>query len=321
MRAANILEVQDLRTYFFTRRGVVKAIDGVTFNVKQNETLGLVGESGCGKSVTALSIMRTVDYPGRIVGGKILLNGESLLEKSSDEMVNVRGRLVSMVMQDPMTALNPVYTVEEQMVESFTKHQSLTRREARQRAIETLDTVGIPSPEDRILDYPHRFSGGMRQRIVIAIALSCSPLLLIADEPTTNLDVTVQAEILRLMRDLKAKSGMSILFITHHFGLVAEMCERVAVMYAGEIVEHADTLSLFNEPLHPYTIGLLSCIPERESQRSRLPTIAGTVPDLINVPAGCRFSPRCASATKRCFEERPPLIEARPNHFVACHPR
>jgi len=316
-----MLDIQDLTTHYVTLRGPVRAVDEVSFQVDKGEMMGLAGESGCGKSVTALSIMRTVDYPGRIVGGKILLNGENLLGKSSDEMVNIRGRLVSMVMQDPMTALDPVYTIEDQMVEGLTKHQGLTKREARHRAIQTLEAVGIPSPEDRILDYPHRFSGGMRQRIVIAIALSCNPLVLIADEPTTNLDVTVQAEILRLMRDLKAKSGMSILFITHHFGLVAEMCERVAVMYAGEIVEHADTASLFDEPLHPYTIGLLSCIPERESERSRLPTIAGTVPDLINVPVGCKFSPRCVSAAKRCFEERPPLIEARPGHFVTCYPR
>jgi oligopeptide/dipeptide ABC transporter ATP-binding protein len=312
-----LLEVDDLRTYFSTRTGVVKAVDGVSFGIRPKETLGLVGESGCGKSTVALSIMRLVDYPGRIVKGKIFLKGENLLEKTEEEMTKIRGKEIAMIMQDPMTALDPVFTVGDQTTEALTWHKKLARVEARQTALQLFAEVGIPSPGDRVNDYPHHFSGGMRQRVVIAIALSCAPCLLIADEPTTNLDVTIQAQILEYMKTLRMKFDTSILLVTHHLGIVAEMCDRVAVMYCGDLVECSDTSSLFRETRHPYTHGLLRCLPRREHKR--LPTIEGSVPDLISPPRGCKFHPRCPKAVPRCREEKPPLMETEPGVFLACH--
>lgn len=314
-----LLEVDNLKTCFFTRRGVARAVDGVSFGIRPKETLGLVGESGCGKSTVALSIMRLVDYPGRIVEGKIFLKGENLLEKTEDEMTKIRGKEIGVIMQDPMTALDPVFTVGDQTTEGLTWHKKLTKIEATQTALQLFAEVGIPSPGDRVNDYPHHFSGGMRQRVVIAIALSCAPSLLIADEPTTNLDVTIQAQILEYMKTLRMKFDTSILLVTHHLGIVAEMCDRVAVMYCGDLVECSDTASLFRETRHPYTYGLLRCLPRREHKR--LPTIQGSVADLITPPKGCKFHPRCSKAVARCREEKPLLMETEPGVFVACHLR
>ena len=319
-KGQSLLEVYDLKTYFFTRKGIVKAVDGVTFTVHEHETVGLVGESGSGKSVTAFSIMRLIDPPGRIVGGKIYFKGEELLSKPLKEMTKIRGRYISMVMQDPMTALNPVYTVGEQMVEVLTRHLRMRKSEAKRRAIEMLELVKIPSPETRFHEYPHQLSGGMRQRVVIAIALSCNPSLLIADEPTTNLDVTTQAEILNLLKELQEKIGMSTLFITHNFGVIAQLCERVIVMYAGEALEQADTVELLRNPLHPYTKALMECIPRRESRGKRLGSIPGMPPNPVNPPTGCKFHPRCPYAIKElCDRRKPKLVEVRSGHFVACH--
>jgi oligopeptide/dipeptide ABC transporter ATP-binding protein len=316
--AANILEIHGLKTYFFTHRGVVMAVDDINLEVKPGENFGLVGESGCGKSVTGLSILRMIDPPGRIMGGEILFEGENLLEKSESEMESIRGRRISMILQDPLTALNPMFTIGYQIAETLIQHFGLEAKAARDRAIDIMTRVGIPSAEERFSDYPHHFSGGMRQRIVIAAAIACSPSLLIADEPTTNLDVTIQAQILELLKELRTL-GMSTILIAHHLGLVREMCDRIAVMYAGQIVEIADISRLRGHMRHPYTIGLLKCIPQRGHMSSRLPTISGTVPDLIDIAEGCRFSNRCPQALRECAHNKPGLLEIEPGHFVACH--
>lgn len=315
-----ILDVQGLKTSFFLQRGIVKAVDGIDFTISKGRTLGLVGESGCGKSVTALSIMRLVPSPpGKIVAGAVNFEGRDLLKLSDNEIRNIRGASIAMIFQDPTAALNPVFTVGEQIAEAVQLHQGLSKEKAYDRATEMLSLVGIPSPKERIKDYPHQFSGGMRQRAMIAMALSCRPSLLIADEPTTNLDVTVQAQILELMRQLKDTFGSSILMITHDLGIVAEMCDDVAVMYAGDIVEYAESISLFYNTKHPYTLALLRCIPSRNRGVERLHSIEGTIPDLITPPQGCKFHPRCPRATEICRREKPKLLEVEKGHVVACH--
>jgi oligopeptide/dipeptide ABC transporter ATP-binding protein len=305
-----VLEVRDLVTAFHTDEGVVRAADGVSFAVRDGKTLGIVGESGCGKSVTSLSILRLIpDPPGRIEAGRILFGGVDLLSLPEAEMRAVRGNRIAMIFQEPMSSLNPVYTVGEQIMEAILLHKKGSKKEARGRAIEMLRLVGIPAPEERIDAYPHELSGGMRQRVMIAMALSCDPELLIADEPTTALDVTIQAQILDLLRRLKDELGMSIVFITHDLGVVAEFVDEVVVMYAGKVVERASTEALFADPLHPYTRGLLASVPGflGNEDRERLPTIPGVVPDLRALPAGCRFRERCALAEEGCATSEPPL--------------
>jgi len=315
-----LLDVRGLKTCFFLERGTVKAVDGIDFTIHKGRTLGLVGESGCGKSVTALSIMRLVPSPpGKIVEGEVNFGGRDLLKLDYDEIRKIRGASIAMIFQDPTAALNPVFTVGEQIAEAIQLHQGLSKKEAYDRAAEMLGLVGIPSAKERVHDYPHQFSGGMRQRVMIAMALSCRPSLLIADEPTTNLDVTIQAQILELMKQLKETFGSSILFITHDFGIVAEMCDDVAVMYAGDIVEYADSISLFCNPKHPYTLGLLRCIPSRNRGVERLSSIRGTIPDLISTPKGCKFHPRCPRAKEPCRLEKPELLEVEKGHTVACN--
>jgi oligopeptide/dipeptide ABC transporter ATP-binding protein len=314
-----LLEVRDLRTWFHTEEGVGRAVDGISFAVDRGETLGLVGESGCGKSVCALSVMRLVPRPpGRIESGQVLLDGRDLLTLAEDEMCAVRGNEIAMVFQEPMTSLNPVLTCGYQIAEAVLLHQRVTGREARQRAEEMLRLVGIPAPEQRLDEYPHQLSGGMRQRVMIAMALSCHPGLLIADEPTTALDVTIQAQILDLLRRLQEELGMAILLITHDLGVVAETADRVAVMYAGRIVEYADTEGLFARPRHPYTQGLLQSVPRLDQQRERLEIIPGMVPDAREFPPGCRFAPRCPLAEERCRRQEPALEEQGKDHQVAC---
>lgn len=318
--ANRVLEVKDLQTHFFTDEGVVPSVDGVSFYINQEETLGIVGESGSGKSVTSLSIMRLVpNPPGRIVGGEMLFNGESLLTKTPDQMRSIRGNDMAMIFQEPMSSLNPVYTVGDQIAESVVLHQKVTKREAFNRAVEMLRLVGIPAPERRAREYPHQLSGGMRQRIMIAMALACDPKLLIADEPTTALDVTIQAQILELMKKLKSEFHAAIMLITHDLGVVAEMCDRVAVMYAGKIVEEGTTLDLFREPLHPYTEGLLASIPRiDEGRQEKLHVIEGTVPNLLHLPHGCSFAPRCPKAMDVCRREAPTLLEVGDGRKVSC---
>ena len=323
-----LLEVEGLTTHFFTRDGVVRAVDGVSFSVKRGEVLAIVGESGCGKSVTSLSIMRLVaSPPGRIVGGHVLFEGRDLLRLSEPEMRKVRGDAISMIFQEPMTSLNPVLTIGYQIAEALVVHRGLARERATQRAIELLGQVRIPEPQRRAGQYPHQLSGGMRQRVMIAMALACEPRLLMADEPTTALDVTIQAQILDLMRELKRKSGAAIVLITHDLGVVAEMAERVVVMYAGRKVEEAPVGPLFARPLHPYTRGLLESIPKLRaagvipaggSGRGRLAEIAGTVPSLVEPIVGCAFAPRCGYATTRCRSEYPPLEQKASAHLAAC---
>ena len=316
---APLLEVRDLRTSFYTEEGVGRAVDGVSFVLDRGETLGLVGESGCGKSVTALSVMRLVaDPPGRVEGGQVFLEGRDLLALSEEDMCQVRGDDVAMIFQEPMTSLNPVLTCGYQIMEAVSLHQGVSRQEARQRAVEMLKLVGIPAPEERVDEYPHQLSGGMRQRVMIAMALSCNPHLLIADEPTTALDVTIQAQILELLDDLQREFHMAVLLITHDMGVIAEAADRVAVMYAGKIVELAVSKQLFSRPLHPYTRGLLESIPRLEGGRERLEIIPGMVPDARAFPAGCRFAPRCPWVQVRCREELPVLNEVREGHWVAC---
>ncbi|MCO5176665.1 MAG: ABC transporter ATP-binding protein [Thermomicrobiales bacterium] len=321
--AKNVLEVNDLKTQFFTRAGVVYAVDGVSFHVGEGETLGIVGESGCGKSVTATSIMRLIPSPpGKIVNGEILLSDESgttdLLTLSESEMRHVRGHRVAMIFQDPMTSLNPVLTIGDQITEPLILHLGLSKREAEERAIDLLKRVGIPAAEDRINAYPHQFSGGMRQRVMIAIALSCNPRVLIADEPTTALDVTIQAQILELMMHLNHEFGTAIIMITHDLGVVAEICERVVVMYAGQIVETGDAKDLFNNPQHPYTIGLLNSVPQiGERVKDALTPIPGLPPDLLAPPVGCRFRPRCRFRQEKC-ETSPPLADVAPGQRARC---
>jgi oligopeptide transport system ATP-binding protein len=320
---APVLEVRNLKTYFFTRNGVVSAVDDVSFEVGAGETLGIVGESGCGKSVTSLSIMRLIPSPpGKIVGGQILLRiGDSeqdLVTLDDAGLRKVRGNHIAMIFQDPMTSLNPVYTVGNQLCEPLMLHLGLSRKEAEDRAIDLLKRVGIPGAEDRYHAYPHQFSGGMRQRVMIAMALACNPKVLIADEPTTALDVTIQAQILDLMAGLNRDFGTAIILITHDLGVVAEVCQRVVVMYAGKVVEAASAHELFNHPQHPYTIGLLSSIPKLgDSVKEKLVPIGGLPPDLLNPPKGCRFAPRCSRRQAKCAEP-PPLATVGLRHQAAC---
>ena len=317
-----LLEVKGLKTYFYTEDGVVRAVDGVDFEVYPGEVLGIVGESGCGKSVTSLSIMRLISKPGRVDAGEILLDGENLLNLSEEEMTKVRGNRISMIFQQPQTALNPVFKVGDQLSEVLSVHQDLGREAGQKRAVELLKMVGVPDPERRVEAYPHELSGGMAQRVMIAMALACIPELLIADEPTTALDVTIQAQILDLMRSMRREMGTSVILITHDLGVVAEMAERVAVMYAGEIVEQTDVNSLFDEPLHPYTQGLIGSIPILGEIKDKLDVIPGSVPNLVNLPPGCRFAPRCQSRIKYalniCTEVKPELQETKPGHSVCC---
>ncbi|WGF88041.1 ABC transporter ATP-binding protein [Marinivivus vitaminiproducens] len=319
MTAAPLLEVQDLRTHFQTEQGLFRAVDGVSFSVAPGRTLGVVGESGCGKSVTSLSIMRLLAEPPAIrAGGRVLFEGEDLLTTSSSAMRRIRGNRIAMIFQEPMTSLNPVYTIGDQLTEGLRRHTGIGRKDARAKAIAMLDLVRIPAPERRIDEYPHNLSGGMRQRAMIAMALICEPALLIADEPTTALDVTIQAQILEILRDLRARTGTAIILITHDLGVIAEMADDVVVMYAGKVVERADIGSLFADPQHPYTIGLLGSIPRLEGDADRLSTIEGSVPPPFALPAGCRFSPRCPLATDQCRQEEPPLRAFGATHDVAC---
>jgi peptide/nickel transport system ATP-binding protein len=313
-----ILQVKDLKTYFFTENGIVKAVDGVDFEVNQGETLGLVGESGCGKSVTAFSTMRLLDYPGKIVGGQVFFKGEDLLKKSEKQMRQIRGKDISLIFQEPMTSLNPVLTIGFQITEALEVHFKMEKKKSRKRAIELLEKVGIPIPEQRIDEYPHQLSGGMRQRAMIAMALACDPALLIADEPTTSLDVTIQAQILELMKSLLEQYNSSMIMITHDLGVIAEVADRIAVMYAGKIVEYATTRSIFYSPLHPYTFGLLTSIPRLDMEIEKLESIPGVVPDPLHFPEGCKFHPRCTFATEKCRKEEPPLVEIEKNHSVRC---
>ena len=322
---APLLAVDDLRTHFFTRRGVVKAVDGVSFAVAAGETLAIVGESGCGKSVTALSLMRLVpDPPGRIVGGTVKLGEVDLLALDEEAMRDVRGKDVAMIFQEPMTSLNPVMRIGDQITEAVRLHQAMTRKQAWEKAVEMLRLVRIPDPARRAQDYPHQLSGGMRQRVMIAMAVSCNPKLLIADEPTTALDVTIQAQILDLMRELQETLGTAIVLITHDMGIVAENADRVVVMYAGRKVEEASAKDLFECPGHPYTKGLLGSIPNVEvaahtrTRRARLNEIKGMVPSLSNLPKGCTYAPRCGLASEECRASYPPLSQYRPGHWVAC---
>lgn len=315
-----LLDVRELETKFFLRKGALTAVNRVSFRLHRLETLGIVGETGCGKSVMAMSIMRLVpNPPGRITHGEVLYNGEDLLQKSEREMRAFRGRKISMIFQEPMVALNPAYTVGEQVAECFMIHEGLQKREAYGRAGEMLRKVGIPSATERLRSYPHEFSGGMRQRVMIAMALACNPDILIADEPTTALDVTIQAQILDLLRDLLEGSGKALMFITHDLGVAAVLCDRIAVMYAGSIVELADRNSLFERPLHPYTQGLLRALPRRGARRKLLDPIPGVVCNLMDPPSGCRFHPRCEHVMETCARERPALRRTEGDRWVACH--
>ncbi len=314
-----LLNVRGLKTYFYTEDGVVSAVDDICFSMGKGETLGVVGESGCGKSVTALSIMRLVpDPPGRIVGGEVIFEGEDLVKKTEAEMRLIRGNQISMIFQEPMTSLNPVFTIGEQIMESIILHQKVNRTRARRNAIDMLRMVGIPSPERRVDEYPYQMSGGMRQRVMIAMALSCNPKLLIADEPTTALDVTIQAQILDLIKKLKEDLEMAMMLITHDLGVVAEVANKVLVMYAGKIVEGADTQSIVRDPHHPYTIGLLGSMPGLDEDKDRLAVIEGGVPNPFALPKGCRFHPRCAYAEEICTEQEPDLVEVEPGHLMSC---
>jgi peptide/nickel transport system ATP-binding protein len=314
----NLLEVRGLKTQFATDRGLFRAVDGVSFSVPRGRTVGLVGESGCGKSVTSLSVMGLVSPPGKIEADAITFGGTNVLALPADERRRLRGGKMSMIFQEPMTSLNPVHTVGQQIVEAIVAHTTMSPRAAKSRAIEMLELVKIPSPARRIDDFPHNMSGGMRQRVMIAMALSCEPALLIADEPTTALDVTIQAQILDLLGNLQSRLGMAILIITHDLGVIAEMADQVLVMYAGKIVESAGVADLFADPQHPYTIGLLGSIPRLDVERERLATIEGTVPGADKQPKGCRFAPRCPFADSRCRETPPPLRDITPTHQVAC---
>jgi oligopeptide/dipeptide ABC transporter ATP-binding protein len=317
-----LLEVKNLKTYFYTEDGIVKAVDGVDFAVYPGEVLGLVGESGCGKSVSLLSVMRLIGQPGKITAGEIIFDGQNLLNLTENEMTHVRGNRISMIFQQPQTALNPVFKVGDQISEVLMIHQDCDKGTGKKRAIELLTMVGIPEPEKRAAAFPHELSGGMAQRVMIAMALACVPELLIADEPTTALDVTIQAQILDLMRDLRNKVGASVVLITHDLGVVAEMAERVAVMYAGRIVEQAEVKTLFSNPRHPYTQGLMGSIPILGKIKDHLEVIPGTVPNLINLPPGCRFAPRCKARLEYqlqiCTETEPDLIPVSTEHLARC---
>jgi peptide/nickel transport system ATP-binding protein len=317
-----LLEIRGLKTHFVTDDGMVQAVDDVDLTILRGETVSMVGESGCGKTVTAMSVLKLVPMPpGRIVAGQILWQGRDLVPLPADQMDRIRSKEIAMIFQEPMTSLNPVYTVGEQIAEVIRRHEGLGRRAALTKTIEMLGLVQIPNPQRRVHDYPHQFSGGMRQRVMIAMALSCHPKLLIADEPTTALDVTIQAQILELLQDMKSRFGMAILLITHAMGVVAETAQRVAVMYAGRVIEDAPVELLFSHPRHPYTQGLIRSIPRVDAaatRKSRLEAIAGVVPNLLDPPPGCRFAPRCRYATAICSEAIPPLREIEPGHKVAC---
>ena len=304
-----LLEVEDLETRFYTEDGAVNAVNEVSYSIEAGEAFGVVGESGAGKSVTSLSLMRLIEDPGRIEGGEIRFKGQDLLSLSDEEMRSLRGNEIAMVFQDPLTALNPVYTVGEQIAEAVRLHRDVSDAKARERAVEVLDSVGIPEPENRYDDYPHEFSGGMQQRVVIAIALSCEPDLLICDEPTTALDVTIEAQILELLDDLSEEYDMAIQLITHDLGVIAEICDRMMVMYAGEVVERGDIEDVYYDPQHPYTVGLMSSIPRIGSDLEQLATIPGTMPDLVQLPPGCSFHPRCPFAEEACTRIDPQLVD------------
>ncbi len=314
-----ILDVEDLHTYFFNRGSIVKAVDGVSFFLRQGETLGIVGESGCGKTMTALSLLRLVPQPaGKIVSGQIRLNGDDILQKSEDEMRQIRGRQISMILQDPQTSLNPVFTIGNQLMEAL----GMARREGRKnmitRAVDALRNVNVAAPERRLEDFPHQMSGGMKQRVVGAIALSCEPGVIIADEPTTALDVTIQLQYLRLLKDIQAETGLAIIFITHDFGVVARMCDRVAVMYAGRVVENGPVRDIFNEPSHPYTRALIDSVPKLEERTERLYSIEGQPPLLSNLPEGCRFADRCEFAQDKCYGGYPGSYTIKEGHTADC---
>jgi oligopeptide/dipeptide ABC transporter ATP-binding protein len=316
-----LLRIKDLQTFFFTESGVVKAVDQVDLELGEGDTLGLVGESGCGKSVTALSIMRLIDPPGKITAGEILFKDQDLLKLKESDMEKVRGNQISMIFQEPMTSLNPVFSIGTQIAETIRTHQDLSKKESMDQAVQLLDLVKIPSPRQRSRDYPHQLSGGMRQRVMIAIALCCHPSILIADEPTTALDVTIQAQIMDLIEQLKEKTGASVILITHDLGVIAETAQFMAVMYAGKIMEYTDVRRLFGEPMHPYTSGLMRCIPrmDREADgRIHLEIIPGLVPNLLELGSGCKFRDRCDQRLGRCKEEEPPIVESAPGHWVRC---
>ena len=314
-----ILKVEGLRSSFFTRLGEVRAVDGVSFHVQEGETFGIVGESGCGKTVTGLSILRLLPEPaGRIVGGKIILDGTNLLDLTKKEMRSIRGKMISMILQDPMTSLNPVYTIGDQIAESVRLHQNIPDNRVRDEVISALKLLKIPDPEARLRDYPFQMSGGMRQRVVGAIAMSCHPRLLIADEPTTALDATIQAQYISLFKDVQKTTNVAIIFITHDFGVVANMCHRVAVMYAGKIVETARTRELFHAPLHPYTRALIASVPRLDRKNERLFSIEGQPPSLRNLPPGCRFYPRCTDRLETCGKQEPPEVKVSDGHYVSC---
>ena len=316
---ATLLEVKDLSTYFFTPEGVVKAVDGISYDLQEGETLGLVGESGCGKSVSALSIMRLIQRPGRTVAGEVTFNGQDLLALDDAEMRRIRGKDMAMIFQEPMTSLNPVLTIGKQLTEALVLHLGMDQHAANDRAGELLEMVGIPEGAGRLADYPHQFSGGMRQRVMIAMALSCDPKMLIADEPTTALDVTIQAQILELVKKLGEETGTAVLIITHNLGVVARYADRVNVMYAGKIIERGTARDIYTNPRHPYTIGLLNSVPRLdEPRKEQLAPIEGSPPDLIGLPIGCAFRPRCKYAIDRCAVEYPPLIEVAEGHTAAC---
>lgn len=315
----SLLEARDLSIHFFTEEGVIRAVENVNLEIYSGEILGLVGESGCGKSVTGLSLLRLIPIPpGRIVSGDILFDGRSLLPLEEKEMEKVRGNDISMIFQEPMTSLNPVFTIGDQIMEAVILHQGLDKTEARKRAIEMLDRVKISSPEKRIDSYPHQLSGGMRQRAMIAMALSCQPKLLIADEPTTALDVTIQAQVLQLLKEIQMEMGMSVMLITHDLGVVSEIADRVAVMYAGRIFEYGPIEAIFGKMRNPYTRGLMRSIPQLAEKKNRLNAIPGQVPDPMNLPAGCKFHPRCYLVIEECKKEEPPLFQVNGNHFSRC---
>jgi peptide/nickel transport system ATP-binding protein len=313
-----ILKIEQLKTYFYTWAGIVKAVDGVDIDVNEGETLGLVGESGSGKSVTALSIIRIVPSPGKIVNGKIVYKGENLVEKNEKKLQDIRGKEIAYIFQDPATSLNPVFTIANQLMEVILRHQKISKKEALEKAIELFRLVEIPDPEIKIWNYPHQLSGGMKQRMAIARALASQPNLLLADEPTTNLDVTIQAQILELMKSLKKKLGMSMILITHDMGVVADIADRITVLYAGRVCETADTKTIFYNPKHPYTQALLTAVPSLALKTEKLKVIPGSLPNLIEPPSGCRFHPRCEYAQQGCIEKIPDLIEIEPGHKVAC---
>lgn len=314
-----ILDIQDLHTYFYTYGGVVKALNGINLKIREKETVGLVGETGCGKSVTALSILRLIQYPGRIVQGKILFKGENLVSQSESEIQRIRGNRISMIFQEPMSALNPVLTIGDQISSVIKLHQNMSKGKARQETLQVLQEVRIPDATKVVRQYPHQLSGGMRQRVMIAMALACKPELLIADEPTTYLDTTIQAQVLRLMKDLKDQLGVSMILITHNLGIVAQTCDRVAIMYAGNIVEMAPVKEIFENPKHPYVSGLLRSIPSVTKHSDRLEVIVGSVPNLVNPPGGCRFHPRCPKVMPTCSRELPQMTRITNDHTVSCY--